>query len=341
MIYTYLPLKEEDQLLEKPISAEDFDKLPYVQQVKDGASYISFIPSKQSLLAKGKVDVLFDEHISGLKVTFQSYDEQTMRFGTAVVVNSTSFEYLTEKTLVSIPIMSKKGQLSLQLPNGMVINYFIDNNGMEEIEVANYLKGLIQPKRPSPMIKNAQASTPILASNDANSILDLWANSSDLFLKELAALEFSDVSILQNPLIKEARKYVGVKEMEGKANNKTILSFFKETGNGSIKSDEEAWCSVFIGFCAKQAGLGYSKNATAKSWLDQGIVCVDPKPGDIVVFWREDPNSWKGHVAIYLGKDESTNEIICLGGNQDNQVCIRRYDANQVVGYRSLISVYP
>jgi uncharacterized protein (TIGR02594 family) len=141
----------------------------------------------------------------------------------------------------------------------------------------------------------------------------------------------------QNPLIKEARKYFGVEEIEGNQHNKAILNFFKETGNGSIKTDEDAWCSVFVGYCAKQAGLNYSKKANAKSWLEQGTATSNPKPGDIVVFWREDPDSWKGHVAIYLGKDETTNEVICLGGNQDDQVCIRQYSVNQVVGYRSLI----
>ena len=114
------------------------------------------------------------------------------------------------------------------------------------------------------------------------------------------------------------------------------MNFFKETGNGSIKTDEDAWCSVFVSYCAKEAGLNYSKKANAKSWLQQGTATTNPKPGDIVVFWREDPDSWEGHVAIYLGRDEFTNEIICLGGNQDDQVCIRNYSTNQVIGYRTL-----
>ena len=71
-------------------------------------------------------------------------------------------------------------------------------------------------------------------------------------------------------------------------------------------------------------------------WLEIGKKVTEPKPGDIVIFWREDPNSWKGHVSIFIGKDEETNEIICLGGNQDDQVCIRKYDANSVLGFRHL-----
>ena len=70
--------------------------------------------------------------------------------------------------------------------------------------------------------------------------------------------------------------------------------------------------------------------------MNQGVATTNPKPGDIVVFWRDDPDSWKGHVAIYLGKDEANNEIICLGGNQDNQVCVRSYSDSHVVGYRTL-----
>jgi uncharacterized protein (TIGR02594 family) len=91
-----------------------------------------------------------------------------------------------------------------------------------------------------------------------------------------------------------------------------------------------------VGYCAKKAGFNYRIKPTAKSWLEVGQKISEPQPGDVVIFWREDPNSWKGHVSIYIGTDEETNEIICLGGNQDDQVCFRRYDSSSVLGYRRL-----
>lgn len=336
MIHSHFPVKAEDQLLEKSLTEKEFDQLAYVEQTKEVASYIFFLPSKQALVAKGKVSILFDDQVSGIRVSFATFNQQLNAFENAVNVAGTSSEIIGAKTLVNVPINAAQGQLILKLPNGMLVNYFIENNGSEEIEVASYLKGLATQKRALPIIKTANTTNAAVASTSGFSMIEQWAKSSDGFLNELAVLEFSDASVLQNPLIKEARKYFGVEEIEGNQHNKAILNFFKETGNGSIKTDEDAWCSVFVGYCAKQAGLNYSKKANAKSWLEQGTATSNPKPGDIVVFWREDPESWKGHVAIYLGKDETTNEVICLGGNQDDQVCIRQYSVNQVVGYRSL-----
>ena len=336
MIHSHFPLNTDDQLLEKPISEKEFDQLAYVEQTKEVPSYISFLPSKQVLVAKGKVSILFDDQITGIKVSFAVFNQQLNTFENPVNVSGTNSQILGTKTLVTVPINSAQGQLTVKLPNGMVVNYFIENNGSEEIEVASYLKGLATQKRVIPVIKTSNTTNTSVASNSRLSIIEQWAQSSDGFLNELAALEFSDASVLQNPIIKEARKYFGLEEIEGNKHNKTIVNFFKETGNGSIKTDEDAWCSVFVSYCAKEAGLNYSKKANAKSWLQQGTATTNPKPGDIVVFWREDPDSWEGHVAIYLGRDEFTNEIICLGGNQDDQVCIRNYSTNQVIGYRTL-----
>ena len=336
MIHSHFPLNTDDQLLEKPISEKEFDQLAYVEQTKEVPSYISFLPSKQVLVAKGKVSILFDDQITGIKVSFAVFNQQLNTFENPVNVSGINSQILGTKTLVTVPINSAQGQLTVKLPNGMVVNYFIENNGSEEIEVASYLKGLATQKRVIPVIKTSNTTNTSVASNSRLSIIEQWAQSSDGFLNELAALEFSDASVLQNPIIKEARQYFGIEEIEGNKHNKTILNFFRETGNGSIKTDEDAWCSVFVSYCAKEAGLNYSKKANAKSWLQQGTATTNPKPGDIVVFWREDPDSWEGHVAIYLGRDEFTNEIICLGGNQDDQVCIRNYSTNQVIGYRTL-----
>jgi uncharacterized protein (TIGR02594 family) len=336
MIHSHFPLNTEDQLLEKPISEKEFDQLAYVEQTKEVPAYISFLPSKQVLVAKGKVSILFDNQVTGIKASFSVFNQQLNTFENPVNVSGINSQIIGTKTLVTVPINSDQGQLTLKLPNGMVVNYFIENNGSEEIEVASYLKGLATQKRVLPIIKTANTTNTSVASNSRLSIIEQWAQSSDSFLNELAALEFSDASVLQNPIIKEARKYFGIEEIEGNKHNKAILNFFKETGNGAIKTDEDAWCSVFVSYCAKEAGLNYSKKANAKSWLQQGTATTNPKPGDIVVFWREDPDSWEGHVAIYLGRDESTNEIICLGGNQDDQVCIRNYYTNRVIGYRTL-----
>ena len=61
---------------------------------------------------------------------------------------------------------------------------------------------------------------------------------------------------------------------------------------------------------------------------------TDPKPGDMVVFWRESRKSWKGHIAMYIRETET--HVYVLGGNQNNQVKISAYPKYRVLGYRTL-----
>jgi uncharacterized protein (TIGR02594 family) len=171
---------------------------------------------------------------------------------------------------------------------------------------------------------------------DSISINDVWRYCGDPFLMDLACVNNLHDSILNIPIIEEARKYYGIRDIIGKANEQRVLEFFRAMGIYYVKNDEVSWCSVFIGACAKNVGLQYTKLATARSWLEVGASVTNPVPGDIVVFWREDPNSWKGHVSIYLGTNFETNEVYALGGNQNDEVCILTYKLDTVLGYRRL-----
>lgn len=62
-----------------------------------------------------------------------------------------------------------------------------------------------------------------------------------------------------------------------------------------------------------------------------------PEPGDVVIFWREDPQSWKGHVGFFFGYSQDGHRVYCLGGNQGNQVSVSAYPTNTVLGFRRLI----
>ncbi|WP_421873425.1 peptidoglycan-binding protein [Marinoscillum sp.] len=62
----------------------------------------------------------------------------------------------------------------------------------------------------------------------------------------------------------------------------------------------------------------------------------DPEPGDVVVFWRESIESYKGHVGLFLGYSIDQSRIYCLGGNQGNQVSISAQPANRLLGFRRL-----
>jgi len=139
-----------------------------------------------------------------------------------------------------------------------------------------------------------------------------------------------------NALLQIAFSQYGVKEIPGEQHNPIIVQYSKDIGYGGIIDDETAWCSIFMNWCAQKAGLESSGKLTARSWLNVGEEITEPQTGDIVIFWRGSPKSWKGHVGIYVNHSESKNSIFCYGGNQNNKACIRPYKATQVLGYRRL-----
>ncbi|PZX43917.1 uncharacterized protein (TIGR02594 family) [Nonlabens dokdonensis] len=129
---------------------------------------------------------------------------------------------------------------------------------------------------------------------------------------------------------------IGVKEKPGKGSNPQILKYAKDAGFDNYTEDDTAWCSLFMNWVAKEASLESTDSLLARSWLNVGNTSNDPEPGDVVVFWRNSPNSWQGHVGIYMGFSIDGDRVYVLGGNQGNQVSITAYSANQILGFRRL-----
>lgn len=156
-------------------------------------------------------------------------------------------------------------------------------------------------------------------------------------LSEFITKEFDIEINNQNArLLNVAAAEYGVNDIAGKKHNPAVLKYFRDIGHGEIRSDETSWCSAYISWCAKQAGMRYSKSLTARSWLSIGLKINNPSPGDVVVFWREQKNSWQGHVAIFLCSDEQKGLIYCLGGNQQDKVGVEPYPICRLLGYRRL-----
>ena len=140
---------------------------------------------------------------------------------------------------------------------------------------------------------------------------------------------------MRHELIKAALGEFGIKELPGAVNNSPrILEYFDEIGHGWVKEDETAWCSAFVNYIAKITGHTISGKLDARSWLEVGHKTLKPQIGDVVILWRESEQSWKGHVAFYIREEKGL--IYMLGGNQDNQVCIKGYAASRLLGYRIL-----
>ena len=137
-------------------------------------------------------------------------------------------------------------------------------------------------------------------------------------------------------LLKIAFGELGTEEFPGDKQNPEVLKYASETGISGVTTDEIAWCSTFVNWVAMKAGLQYTKKANARSWLNAGVKVTEPEPGDVVVFWRESPESWKGHVAIFLGFSADRKRVYCLGGNQGNRVSVSAYRINTVLSYQRL-----
>jgi uncharacterized protein (TIGR02594 family) len=140
---------------------------------------------------------------------------------------------------------------------------------------------------------------------------------------------------INEEMLARAASYLGLKEIVGKDNNPVILDMFAEIGHSWVKDDETSWCSCFINFIAKRCGANISGELDARSWLNVGIATLYPEIGNVVVFWREKKESWKGHVGLFMGYTVN-GDIYCLGGNQNNEVNISVYPKLKLLGFRIL-----
>jgi uncharacterized protein (TIGR02594 family) len=133
---------------------------------------------------------------------------------------------------------------------------------------------------------------------------------------------------------KTAIQYLGVRYISGEKHNPIILSFFNKAGHIEIKDDETPWCSAFISAVLKDMNKVFSVDLTARSWLNVGKKVTIPEIGDLAIFWRESPTSWKGHVGIYLFHNDQY--VWILGGNHDGQVSVIPMLKDRLIEFRSI-----
>lgn len=130
------------------------------------------------------------------------------------------------------------------------------------------------------------------------------------------------------PLLDAALKYYGLKESPGGADNPVIMEWAKEFGITWYVHDSIAWCSLFMGKAAKDAGYtppGPSKLLAAVSWDGWGWEVYKPQKGDIMVFNRPGGH----HVAINIGEDNDAYHG--LGGNTGDAVAIARISKDRLI----------
>jgi len=128
-----------------------------------------------------------------------------------------------------------------------------------------------------------------------------------------------------------ARAELGVRAGTPGPSNPRITEYHGLT-NIAGYDDRAPWCSSFVHWVLGRHGIAGTGSALARSWLQWGQALEQPRPGCIVVLWRDDPASWRGHVGFYLRHE--AERIHLLGGNQLDAVCEHHYPAESVLGYR-------
>ena len=133
--------------------------------------------------------------------------------------------------------------------------------------------------------------------------------------------------------IKEARKYIGLKEVKGSKHNPEIIKMWADIKRGGIKDDETPWCAAFVGAMLERTLIQSSRFESAKSYMQWGVPLNYPAVGSVVVFSR----NGGGHVGFVVGRDASGN-LLVLGGNQSDSVNIQSFSPYSktfpVAGYR-------
>jgi uncharacterized protein (TIGR02594 family) len=140
-----------------------------------------------------------------------------------------------------------------------------------------------------------------------------------------------------SPWVGIARGELGQRDYPGPRHNPRVIEYLNTTGF-QANNDETSWCSAFVNWCMLKAGQRGTNNAGARSWLTYGQALSSPRPGCIVVLWRQSPSSWKGHVGFFEGFDVG-NRVRLLGGNQGggvdwDEVCVTNFPVERVLGYR-------
>lgn len=129
----------------------------------------------------------------------------------------------------------------------------------------------------------------------------------------------------------EMLSHYGMQEVEGPQANPEIVAFFKDLGY-DVKDDETSWCAASLNYYLKQCGYEYTGKLDARSFLKLSVIVLKPTLGDIVVLWRESPESWKGHVGLFI--NWNTKYVWLLGGNQGNALSITAFPRERVLGCR-------
>lgn len=142
-----------------------------------------------------------------------------------------------------------------------------------------------------------------------------------------------------------AQRYVGIREIAGDKDHPLVQWWLSLCGYDLDVHDEVPWCSAFPNGICWELSLPRTKSAASRSWLMLGTPTpVDlAKPEfDVVILTRGSgpqpgPSvlNAPGHVGFFAGLQN--DQILVLGGNQDNGISITHFPIDRVLGIRRLV----
>jgi uncharacterized protein (TIGR02594 family) len=153
--------------------------------------------------------------------------------------------------------------------------------------------------------------------NFFKAIAEFFAN---LFNSKKTEVKHEPESLI--PWYDIAEKELGQTELVGIKHNPRILEYHSVTSYKG-KTDEISWVLL-------KAGYKSLKTAWARDYEHYGPKLAKPVKGCIMLFERNGKGG-DSHVTFYTGIETAT-EYKVLGGNQSNQVCIKGYLKNDLIG---------
>ncbi len=122
--------------------------------------------------------------------------------------------------------------------------------------------------------------------------------------------------------LREARRFMGLREIAGPTSNPTILGWAKAIGGwvaSYFKDDDIPWCGLFMAHIMGATlpdELLPANPLSAKAWATFGRPLNVQSLGCVLVFDRDGG----GHVGLYVGETMTAYRV--LGGNQSNSVSL-------------------
>lgn len=132
--------------------------------------------------------------------------------------------------------------------------------------------------------------------------------------------------------VTEAMKWINTREAPGSADNPQIVAWAREEG-GEIAQDYThdsiPWCALFANMILYKVGL----KGTGTLWALDFAKWGEPVNGPAVGAFAPMKRDGGGHIAVVVGRDQHGN-LMCIGGNQSDEVSIRPFPADRPVAFR-------